>query len=138
MPILTRFSVALNGTYPYPGNATVLPPGSYIQPTEGEVLWWKYTAGGIGLFVGVGAFVTGMYLCVVKWKDRASGRAPSTTPVGVPPIDALDAPGALGDIYEMEAINDDPPPPYDNPAAVAGPQQGRYDPNEDEIGTPET
>ncbi|KAL1796218.1 hypothetical protein ACET3X_004758 [Alternaria dauci] len=135
MPIVTRYPVALNGNYPYPGNATVQPPGSYIQPTEGEALWWKYTAGGVGLVVGTGAFVTGIYLCWVKWQERASGRAARTTPVEDSLVDALEAPDAVGNVFEMEAINDDPPPPYDTPAAVIGLQQGRYIPDEDGIRT---
>ncbi|CAN9119433.1 unnamed protein product [Alternaria alternata] len=137
MPVVTPFFVALNSTHPYPGNATVPPPGSYIQPTDGEALWWKYTVGGVGLVVGIGAFVTGVYLCVVKWQERASGRASRTTPVTDLPDDALNTPGALGNIYEMETINNDPPPPYDATPAVVGLQQVRGDPSEHEIETPE-
>lgn len=51
------------------------PPGSYVQPVEDEVLWWKYTAGATGLVVTIGAFVTGVYLCVVKWQERAARQA---------------------------------------------------------------
>ncbi|CAN9270582.1 unnamed protein product [Alternaria alternata] len=133
MPVVTPFFVALNSTHPYPGNATVPPPGSYIQPIEGEALWWKYTIGA----VTIGAFVTGVYMCVVKCRERASERASRTTPVADLPGDALNTPGAAGNIYELETTNDNPPSSYDATTAVVGLQQGRDDASEHEIETPE-
>ncbi|KAB2098956.1 hypothetical protein AG0111_0g12771 [Alternaria gaisen] len=130
MPNISRFLVALNGTHPHTGNATVTPPSSYVQPIEDEVLWWKYTAGGIGLIAGVGAFVTSIYLCMAKRQERAAGQVSRTTPPAVLPFDASDAPGGPGGVYELEAIDNDPPPPYDTPDAVFQLQHGRYQQNE--------
>jgi len=54
-----------------------------------------------------------------------------------------DAPGALGDVHEMDAFNDpppryevaasDPPPHYEAPDAAIEPQQERYEPNESDL-----
>ncbi|KAH6851687.1 hypothetical protein CC77DRAFT_1066902 [Alternaria alternata] len=129
MPVLTRFLVAFNGTRPHQGNGTVLPPGAYVQPIEDEVLWWKYTVGAVGLLAGIGACITGVYLCVVKWQERAARQASGAAPGAALPSDA---PGPVEDYYELGAFND-PPPPYQASGAGIEPQQGRPERDEGDM-----
>lgn len=126
-----------------------------MQPIEDEVLWWKYTVGAVGLLAGIGACVTGVYLCVVKWQERAARQACMWLTIhalhvlyvachtvtradfvlaGAVPVAALpsDAPGPVEDDYELGAFND-PPPPYQASGAGIEPQQGRPGRNEDDM-----
>jgi hypothetical protein len=61
---------------------------------------------------------------------RADSVAARTRPTVDLPVGGPNAPGELGEIYEMEAVNDDPPPPYETPNAIIDLQQGRSRTNE--------
>lgn len=67
----------------------------------------------------------------------ADSLAARTTPGADLPGDALNTPGAAGNIYELETTNNNPPSSYDATTAVVGLQQRREDASEHEIETPE-